>query len=54
MMGVTAGDERRSNDNRRIEPERRDEATVEKTAATLEEERRQDKLRRDTSDRRRG
>ena len=53
MMGVTAGDERRSN-KRRVGVDRRNWEVIKKTAATLEEERRQDKLRRDTSDRRRG
>ena len=52
-MGMTADDERRSN-KRRVGVDRRNEEVIKETAATLEEERRQDKLRRDTSERRIG
>lgn len=52
-MGVTASDERRSH-KRRVGINRRNGEVIKETAATLEEERRQDELRRDTSDRRRG
>ena len=51
MMGVTAGDERRSH-KRRVGVDRRNGEVIKETAATLEEERRQEELRRIIPDRR--
>lgn len=54
MIGRSFNDERRGGAKRRTEPERRNGEATEETARTLEEERRQNKLRREISDRRKG